>query len=86
MSTSFFKRIPHAITMLFGIIILVTILTYIIPAGNYERVIVDGRSIVVPNSYKTIDATPVGLLAMFTAMPLGFKAAVDIILLYLREL
>jgi len=80
---SFFKHIPHAITMLFGIIILVTILSYIIPAGTYERVIVDGRSTVVPNSYKTIDSTPVGLLDMFRAMPLGFKAAVEIIFIVL---
>ena len=78
-----FKRIPHAITMLFAIIILVTILTYILPAGTYERSIVDGRSTVVPNSYKTIASTPVGLLEMFTAIPLGFKAAVEIIFIVL---
>lgn len=78
-----FKRIPHAITMLFGIIILVTILTYILPAGTYERIIVDGRNTVVPNSYKTITSTPVGVLEMFTAIPLGFKAAVEIIFIVL---
>jgi len=81
--SSFFKRIPHAITMLFGIIILVTILSYIIPAGTYERVIADGRSTVVPNSYKTIASTPVGFLDMFKAIPLGFKAAVEIIFIVL---
>lgn len=80
---SFFKRIPHAITMLFGIIILVTILSYVIPAGTYERVFVDGSNTVIPNSYKTIAATPVGLLDMFRAMPLGFKAAVEIIFIVL---
>ena len=76
---SFFSRIPHAITMLFGIIVLVSVLTYILPAGTYERVLVDGRSTVVPDSYKTIVSTPVGLLDMFKAIPLGFKAAVEII-------
>ncbi|WP_422083081.1 YfcC family protein [Ulvibacterium sp.] len=76
---SFFNRIPHAVTLLFGIIILVTLMTYILPAGTYERVLVDGRSTVVPNSYKTIPATPIGLLDMFKAIPLGFKAAVEII-------
>ncbi|MEM8848380.1 MAG: YfcC family protein, partial [Bacteroidota bacterium] len=76
---SFFSRIPHAITMLFGIIVLVSILTYILPAGTYERILVDGRSVVVPNSYKTIASTPIGILDMFRAIPLGFKAAVEII-------
>ena len=74
-----YKRIPHAVTMLFGIIILVTILTYILPAGTYERILVDGRKAVVPNSYSVIDSTPIGILDMFKAIPLGFKAAVEII-------
>ena len=78
-----FERIPHAITMLFSIIVLVSILTYFLPAGSYERVIVDGRSIVVPNSYSEIPNTPVGVLQMFTAIPLGFKAAVEIIFIVL---
>ena len=69
--------------MLFGIIVLVTILTYILPAGAYERILVDGRQTVVPDSYKTIPSTPVGLLDMFKAIPLGFKAAVEIIFIVL---
>ncbi|WP_299533192.1 TIGR00366 family protein [Ulvibacterium sp.] len=76
---SFFNRIPHAVTLLFGIIVLVTLLTYVIPAGTYERVLIDGRSTVVPNSYKTISPTPIGFLDMFKAIPLGFKTAVEII-------
>ena len=80
---SFFSRVPHAITMLFGIIVLVSILTYILPAGTYERVMVEGRSTVVPNSYKTIPSTPIGVLDMFKAIPLGFKAAVEIIFIVL---
>lgn len=79
----FLKRIPHAITMLFGIMVLVTIASYFVSAGTYERVIVDGRSTVVPNSYKTIISTPIGLLDMFKAIPLGFKAAVEIIFIVL---
>lgn len=76
---SIFERIPHAIAMLFSIIVLVSLLTYILPAGTYERVIIDGRSTVVPNSYKVIASTPVNLLEMFKAIPLGFKAGVEII-------
>jgi uncharacterized ion transporter superfamily protein YfcC len=79
----FLNRIPHAITMLFGIIVLVSVLTYILPAGTYERIMIDGRSTVVPNSYKTIPSTPIGFLDMFKAIPLGFKAAVEIIFIVL---
>ena len=42
-SKPWYKRIPHAVTMLFGIIILVTVLTHILPAGTYERILIDGR-------------------------------------------
>lgn len=78
-----YKRIPHAISLLFSIIIFVTILTYILPAGSYERELVDGRNRVIPGSYSQIDSTPVGLLDMFKAIPLGFAAAVQIIFIVL---
>ena len=74
-----FERIPHAVSMLFGIIIFVTLLTYLLPACTYERVVVEGRSRVVPGSYKVIPSTSLGLLDMFRAIPLGFKAAIEII-------
>ncbi len=78
-----YYNIPHAVTMLFGIIVFVTILTYILPAGTYERVMVDGRSRVVPNSYSQGTSSPISLLGMFRAIPLGFKAASDIIFIVL---
>jgi len=82
-SKPWYKRIPHAVTMLFGIIVLVTILTYILPAGTYERVAVGEKIVVVPDSYKTITPTPVNILDMFKAIPLGFKDAVPIIFIVL---
>jgi len=78
-----FERIPHALVMLFVIIIFVTALTYILPAGSYERELINGRKSVIPGSFKNIDSTPVSFLQMFKAIPLGFKAAVDIIFIVL---
>ena len=80
---SFFERVPHAITIVFSIILLVTVMTYILPAGTYERINLDGRSTVVPGSYKIIDSTPIGVLQMFKAIPLGFKSASEIIFIVL---
>ena len=80
---SFFEKVPHAITLIFSIIILVTALSYIVPAGTYERLNLNGRITVIPNSYKTITSTPVNLLNMFKAIPLGFKAAAEIIFIVL---
>ena len=81
-----YKRIPHAVTMLFGIIILVTVLTHILPAGTYERILIDGRKIVVPNSYTTIESTPIGILNMFRAIPLDLNLLPKLFLLYSQEL
>ena len=78
-----YENIPHAVTMLFGIIILVTLLTYFLPAGIYERILVDGRNRVVPNSYTQVASSPISLLGMFRAIPLGFKTASDIIFIVL---
>ena len=80
---SFFERVPHAITIVFSIILLVTVMTYILPAGTYERINLDGRNTVVPGSYKVIDSTPIGVLQMFKAIPLGFKSASEIIFIVL---
>lgn len=81
--TKRFPKIPHALTLLFIIILLVAGLTHILPAGEFDRVLVDGRSRVVPNSYHTITSTPVSFFDLFQAIPLGFESAVRIIFIVL---
>ncbi|MEL6594023.1 MAG: YfcC family protein, partial [Bacteroidota bacterium] len=84
-SRKWYQRIPHPVIMLFGIIVLMTILSYIVPAGVYERVEIDGKQRVVPGSYQQIESTPVGLLDMFMAIPIGYKTAADIIFVVLAS-
>jgi uncharacterized ion transporter superfamily protein YfcC len=84
-SRRWYEYIPHPVVMLFGIIIITAILSYILPAGLYERELIDGRQKVIPGSYKQIASTPVGLLDMFRAFPLGFKTASDIIFVVLAS-
>lgn len=76
---SWYSYIPHPVVMLLGIIVLVTLITYILPSGLFERIEVDGRMRVVPGSYRTVPSTPVSLLQMFTALPIGFSKAAGII-------
>lgn len=78
-----YERIPHALTILFVIIVFVTLLTYVIPAGSYERELIEGRNRVIPGSYKIIDSTPISFMDMFKSIPLGFKSAVEIIFIVL---
>ena len=69
-------RVP----LLFGMIVLALIMTYLLPAGSYEREEHDGHQVVVPGSYKTIeDAESLNPLSIFTAIPRGFADAQGII-------
>ncbi len=76
-----YQRIPHAYALLFYIIVLAAILSWVVPAGQYDRVEVDGRTIVDPGSFRYVDPSPVGLLNIFRALPLGMRHAADIVFL-----
>ena len=73
------EYIPHPLVMLFGIIVLVTALSYLLPAGSFDRELVDGRQRVIPGTFKYLPQSPLSFLDMFVAFAEGFKAASDII-------
>ncbi|MFT6133840.1 MAG: putative ion transporter superfamily protein YfcC [Cyclobacteriaceae bacterium] len=75
------KRIslPHPVVLLFIIIILAAIATHMVPAGVFERVEVDGRWRVIPDSYMLVTQKPLGVFGLFLAISSGFRSAVDII-------
>jgi uncharacterized ion transporter superfamily protein YfcC len=74
-------KVPHTYVILAMIIILMTLATYVLPAGVYERVKdpATGRTVVDPDSYHIVDRTPVGPFDMVKAVPDGMKAAASII-------
>jgi len=74
-----YEKIPHPVSMLFGIIVFATILSYILPAGIFERELVEGRQRVMPGTFTYTDQQPVSFLDMFVALAKGFKTASDII-------
>ena len=80
-----FSSIPPPLIMLFAIIVAVTVMTYLLPAGLYERVDVDGRLRVVPGSYAEVVPTPVGPFEMFRAFPEGYRLATPVIFICLAS-
>ena len=74
------KEIPHIFVILFFVIVAATIATYIIPAGQYARVLDEtiGKTVIDPSSFKYIPNTPVGPFAMFVAIELGLIEAANI--------
>lgn len=81
----FYQKIPHTFIILFAIILLASALTYILPAGTYERVPVEGttRLVIDPNTYKRVDNTPVGIFEIFSSIAKGLTNSSSIIFMIL---
>lgn len=75
------SSIPHVYLILMAVILFVTLLTYIVPAGQFERELVNKVNMVVPGTYHTIEQTPVSLFDMFVAIPEGFVSMANIVIL-----
>ncbi|MFW5873671.1 MAG: YfcC family protein [Bacillota bacterium] len=74
-----YQKIPNAYVILFIILIFVTILTYFIPAGEFAREEVNGRMVVIPDSFEFVEQSPVGLLGLLQAIPEGMISGANII-------
>ncbi|MBR2559143.1 MAG: YfcC family protein [Firmicutes bacterium] len=74
-------KVPHVFTLLMLIILVCGILSYIIPAGVYDRVEDPGtgRMVVDPDSYHRVEQTPVKPLTLFAALNGGMSKASGII-------
>lgn len=80
-----YDRLPHPVVMLALILVAVAALSYVLPAGEFERVEVDGRLRVVPGSYHRVEPHPVTLLELLRALPLGFAAASPVVYVILAS-
>lgn len=72
---------PDAFIIIFGIVVLAALSTYILPAGSYERETIDGVTTVVPDSYSTVESNPANLMDIFKSVQLGMIEAANIIFL-----
>lgn len=72
--------VPHVYILLIGIILICSVLTYIIPAGQYQMMtLADGREVVDPASFQSVANTPVNLMGFLTAIPRGMVESASII-------
>lgn len=78
--TKFFNNL-NPLTLLFALVLIVSLLTYIIPAGEYDRVIDEesGRTLVVPGTYHTIESNPATPITFFMSFDAGLNSASSII-------
>lgn len=69
-------KVPHAFVILTFCIAVMSILTYVIPAGVYDMVPgAAGNTVVDPDSFHVVESTPVTFMQFLTAIPRGFVEA-----------
>ena len=70
---------PHIYVILFALITISAIATYIVPSGSYDRQDIDGRSVIIPDTFSFVEQSPVGILEFMTAIPRGVEQTIAII-------
>jgi uncharacterized ion transporter superfamily protein YfcC len=75
-------RLPHPFVLLLAAVAVAAALTWIIPAGRYERRTDSetGREVVVAGTYQRVEASPVRPMGALLAVPRGIIAGADVIL------
>src|SRR5258705_146396 len=74
-------KLPHPVILLIAGVAVCAVLTWILPAGEYDRRDdpATGRSVVVAGTYHRVDPAPVGPFGAAVAIPRGFVEAADVI-------
>jgi len=74
-------KLPHPVILLIAGVAVCATLTWILPAGEYERRDdpATGRRVVVAGTFHSVEPAPVGPFAAVVAIPRGFVEAADVI-------
>lgn len=78
-------KMPDIYIVLGTFILFMALLTYIVPAGQYDRQVVETahgvQNLVVAGTYKPVPQHPAGWLDVVSAIPYGFERAAGVIVL-----
>lgn len=74
-------RVPSPLLLLFGCVAVAALLTWVVPAGEFERRedTATGRTVVVAGTYARVSADPVGPFEALVAVPRGLVEASDVV-------
>ncbi len=68
--------LPHIYVLMMIIIVLCTIATWLLPAGQFDRVVNEaGQNVAIPGTFHTVESTPVGFFDMMMCIYNGFVDA-----------
>ncbi len=69
----------NTLLMIYAVVVAVAVVTWLVPGGEYQRVVVEGKTLVQPDSYRKTEAVPQGIGAVLVAPVTGFVQAAPII-------
>jgi len=72
-------RLPHTLILIYAMVVLTVVATWIVPGGEYQRIEKDGRMIPVAESYQRVESRPQGFGGLFVSPARGFIEAAAII-------
>lgn len=74
------SRFPHSLVLIFAMIVIAQLATYVLPAGEFQRVAdASGKLLVTPGSYAQVAATPLPWHSFLTLIPRGLAKGADVI-------
>ena len=71
-------KIPNTLILLFGMIILAQVLTYVVPKGTFDTKD-DGHGTIIPGTFHEVEADNLDAWHLFLAIPRGFQESQGII-------
>ena len=74
-------KMPHTLALMFMLMIVALVMTWVLPAGSFQTEVNDaGREVVIAGTFTVIEDQPkLSPLALFTAVPRALAQAGDII-------
>lgn len=69
----------NTLVMIFSVVAIVAVTTWLVPGGEYIREIKNGKTLVVPNSFRYVESNPQGVGALLMSPLTGFAQAALII-------
>lgn len=73
-------RVPDVYVILVVFSAIAAVATHLVPAGVFDRIeLPSGREAIDPDSFRYVEADPVGIVGFLTAIPRGFIDASDVI-------
>jgi len=72
-------RFPETLVLTVALVALAQLATYVLPSGEFERVVVDGRARAIPGTFHPVDVAALPWHAALTRIPKGLEKASEVI-------